>query len=234
MFYTATICHAPVPHNRLHLLKRPPPVRYRVLLVGGKLGEGLVVSVWNEKRIVAKALDPCLLFGDVSRAMSVDDKFLARRINKRAAASEARGAILDAFEVLKEKRVVRRSVRRLARIARAMDTRRAAERLDLETGVIGHAPLALVLFGNRSHLDKRIARKVRRIFFDALRIVGNNLEARENLRYLAYLVLVMRRNKKLHLVTSLRTLRLSALASLGLARYKSRAPLARRLRASAF
>ena len=72
----------------------------RVLLFGGKFGKGLVVTIRDEKRIVAKALDPCLLFGDVSRAMSVDNKFLARRINKRAAASEARGAILDAFEVL--------------------------------------------------------------------------------------------------------------------------------------
>ena len=180
-----------------------------ILLFGGKLGKGLVVTIRDEKRIIAKALDPRLLFGDMPRAMSVDDKFLARRIDKRAAAGEARGAILYALEILKEKRVVRRSVRRFARIARAMDTRCTAERLDLKTGVIGHAPLAFVLFGNRPHLDKRVASEVGRVFLDALRIVGNDLEARENLRYLAYLVLVMCRNKKLHLVTSLRTLRLT-------------------------
>ena len=75
-----------------------------ILLFGGKFGEGLVVSIRNEKRIIAKALDPRRLFGDMPRAMSVDDKLLARRIDKRTAASEARGAILDAFEVLKEKR----------------------------------------------------------------------------------------------------------------------------------
>ena len=101
----------------------------RILLFGGKLGKGLVITIRNEKRIIAKTLDPRRLFGDMPRAMSVDDKLLARRIDKRAAAGEARGAILDAFEVLKEKRVVRRSVRRLARIARAMDARCAADLL---------------------------------------------------------------------------------------------------------
>ena len=212
MFYTAPISRAPVPHNRLHLLKRPSPVGDRVLLVCGKLGERLVVSVRNEKRIIAEALDPCRLFGDMPWAVSVDDKLLARRIDEGAAAGEARGAVLYALEVLQEKRVVRGRVAGLARVARAVDSRRASERLDLETGVVGHAPLAFVLLCNRPHLDKRVACEVGRVLLDSLWIVGNNLEARKNLRYLAYLVLVMCRNKKLHLNQSSQTqvLRLQA------------------------
>ena len=171
---------------------------HRVLLVGGKLGEGLVVSVRDEERIIAEALDSCRLFGDMPWAVSVDDKLLASRIDKGAAAGEARGAVLYALEVLQEKRVVRGRVAGLAGIARAVHARSTAERLDLETGIVGHAPLAFVLLCNRPHLDKRVACEVGRVFLDSLWIVGNDFKAREYLRDLAYLVLVVRRDKKLH------------------------------------
>jgi hypothetical protein len=61
-----------------------------ILLFGGKLGKGLVVTIRDEERIIAEALDSCRLFGDMPRAMYVDDKFLARRIDERGDVDEAR------------------------------------------------------------------------------------------------------------------------------------------------
>ena len=56
--------------------------------------------------------------------------------------------------------------------------------------------------GDGTHLDERVACKVRRILLDTLRIVRDDLEPREDLPDLPQLVLIVRCNVKFHDFTS--------------------------------
>ena len=178
--------------NFLHLLECAAPVGDCVLLVRRQVGERLVVSVRNEQRVVAESLRARRLKGDTAEALPDRRVLASLRVDKRHRAREVRAAVFDAPEVLQEKRVVGRRVARLARIARAAHARSAAEGADLESRVVGHAPRSGVLRGYRAHLDEGVADEVRRVLLDALGVVGDDLEAGQDLRYLADLVGVVR------------------------------------------
>ena len=172
-----------------NLGKRSPTMRNGILLVRREFGERLAISVWNKQRIISKAFRARRGGSDSAEALPNGGMLHAVGINKRNRTCEVGGAVLDTFEIPQQKRIIARRAGWFACVARTAHTGSPAQRLYFQTGVVGHAPRTGVLSRDCTNLYECVANEVRGRLLYSLRIVSNDIELREYLRYLPNLVL---------------------------------------------
>src|SRR5581483_6192349 len=122
---------------RAQLRGREPSVRYRVLLVGTELGHGAPVARDHEDRVVAEALPSARRVTDLAAHLTLEELDPAVGRRERRDAHEPRAAGLHPFEQREQPAVALLRRRVLAEEAAAAQTRRAAERVDLEARIVG-------------------------------------------------------------------------------------------------
>ena len=175
------------------------PMRDGVFLIARKFGERDLAAVGDEKRIVTKSARPGLSVGNVTAAVTGYNVLCAIGIDERTAAGEPGAPIGDGTEIGEKQSVVFRSVGLFAGIAGAAHTRRAAERLYLQSGIIGHAPLSWMQFSDGTHFDKRITGKIGSVFDDTGGIIRHDFNAGKNLPDLTNFMLIVRSYIKSHI-----------------------------------
>ena len=111
-----------------------------MLLVRGQLGHRAAVAGDDEQRVVAEAVLAARRERDLAADLAVEELDASVGRRERGHAHEARAARFHALEKGEQLRVALRGARVVAEEASAAQTWRAAQRVDLEAGIVGDRP----------------------------------------------------------------------------------------------
>ena len=111
-------------------------MRNRVFLFFRQVGISLFVALRDEERIVPEASVSRGSLGDEAVALTDDDMLFACGVNESNCRNKCRVAIGYTREVFHQKRIIRRSITRLARIACTMHARGSVEKVHTKTRIV--------------------------------------------------------------------------------------------------
>src|SRR5437870_5866720 len=177
--------------------RRAGAMRVASLPVASQLGDCPLLAVGHEHRVVAEALAAARLVGNAPLERAGAAKLLAGGRERHELAHVAGAAVLDALELAEE---LADRGRALGRVARGVEPGPAAERRDLETGVLAdHPHFRVADLASEARLGARVLVVRRaRLRWKRGRIHRLDRPAGEEPLQLARLVLVARAEARPH------------------------------------